>query len=205
MNGLGGWFPKSYASVIERRPSPVYPRATQTIPGLRVDEDGYYVAMYPYDSNEPGDLLFSVGEMIRVTKKDGDWWTGVIGSRTGVFPSNYVKKAELEYEADYSSNVTAAASADLNLANAAAGRPNTAPINSEFESSAISVARAASSASSGAASPSNAQLRGGKKPQIATVIAPYTATSGELLSLQRGQLIMIRKVFFWVVARSTSG
>ncbi|XP_046986993.1 intersectin-2-like, partial [Schistocerca americana] len=33
----------------------------------------------------------------------------------------------------------------------------------------------------------------GKKPEIATVIAPYQATSSEQLSLQRGQLIMIRK------------
>ena len=37
------------------------------------------------------------------------------------------------------------------------------------------------------------QGRGAKKPEIATVIAPYSATSGEQLSLQRGQLIMIRK------------
>lgn len=33
----------------------------------------------------------------------------------------------------------------------------------------------------------------GKKPEIASVIAPYQATSPEQLSLQRGQLIMIRK------------
>ncbi|KAJ4434291.1 hypothetical protein ANN_22843 [Periplaneta americana] len=33
----------------------------------------------------------------------------------------------------------------------------------------------------------------GKKPEIATVIAPYQATSAEQLDLQRGQLIMIRK------------
>lgn len=37
------------------------------------------------------------------------------------------------------------------------------------------------------------QGRGSKKPEIATVIAPYSATSSEQLSLQRGQLIMIRK------------
>jgi hypothetical protein len=33
----------------------------------------------------------------------------------------------------------------------------------------------------------------GKKPEIASVIAPYQATSAEQLSLARGQLIMIRK------------
>lgn len=37
------------------------------------------------------------------------------------------------------------------------------------------------------------QSRSSKKPEIATVIAPYTATSSEQLSLTRGQLIMIRK------------
>ena len=35
--------------------------------------------------------------------------------------------------------------------------------------------------------------QGKKKPEIATVIAPYQATSKEQLSLSRGQLIMIRK------------
>ena len=33
----------------------------------------------------------------------------------------------------------------------------------------------------------------GKKGEIATVIAPYQATSSEQLSLQRGQLVCIRK------------
>lgn len=30
-------------------------------------------------------------EVVLVTKKDGDWWTGTIGDRSGVFPSNYVQ------------------------------------------------------------------------------------------------------------------
>jgi len=34
---------------------------------------------------------------------------------------------------------------------------------------------------------------GTKKPEIATVVAPYTATSKEQLSLQRGQMILVRK------------
>lgn len=36
-------------------------------------------------------------------------------------------------------------------------------------------------------------MKNSKKPEIATVIAPYSATSTEQLSLLRGQLIMIRK------------
>lgn len=50
-----------------------------------------YIACYPYESAEIGDLVFTVGEQIKVIKKDGDWWTGVIGTRTGIFPSNYVQ------------------------------------------------------------------------------------------------------------------
>jgi Variant SH3 domain len=33
----------------------------------------------------------------------------------------------------------------------------------------------------------------GKKPEIAQVLAPYKATSTEQLSLNRGQLVMVRK------------
>jgi hypothetical protein len=54
----------------------------------------YYVALYPYQSMEAGDLSFQHGEVVLVVKKEGDWWTGTIGDRQGIFPSNYVQKAE---------------------------------------------------------------------------------------------------------------
>lgn len=47
--------------------------------------------MYTYESNEQGDLSFQQGDIVMVTRKEGDWWTGVVGNKTGVFPSNYVK------------------------------------------------------------------------------------------------------------------
>ena len=103
--------------------------------------------MYPYESNEPGDLTFEAGEMVLITKKDGDWWTGSIGNRTGVFPSNYVQRAELQFEAAADSEVEAATAAaeTAAIAKAAAApvaksvnqsdskRPNTAPVDGEFE------------------------------------------------------------------------
>lgn len=104
--------------------------------------DEVYVAMYPYESGEPGDLTFVAGEMITVTKKEGDWWTGSIGSsRTGVFPSNYVQKAELQSEAAADSEVEAATAAGKAAAEALqfadslsnGKRPNTAPVDSEIE------------------------------------------------------------------------
>lgn len=55
-----------------------------------------YIALYPYSSVEPGDLTFNEGEEILVTQKDGEWWTGSIGERTGIFPSNYVKPKDQE-------------------------------------------------------------------------------------------------------------
>lgn len=56
----------------------------------------YYVALYPYTSTEPGDLMFNQGEVVLVVKKEGEWWTGVIADRTGIFPSNYVQKADTQ-------------------------------------------------------------------------------------------------------------
>lgn len=54
------------------------------------------MSVYPYQSVESGDLTFNQGEVVLVTKKDGDWWTGVIADRTGIFPSNYVQKADTQ-------------------------------------------------------------------------------------------------------------
>lgn len=51
----------------------------------------YYIVLYPYESVEPGDLNMNQDEVVLVTKKDGDWWTGIIGDRSGIFPSNYVQ------------------------------------------------------------------------------------------------------------------
>ena len=50
--------------------------------------------MYAYQSGEAGELSFNQGDVINITKKDGDWWTGTLGDKTGIFPANYVKKME---------------------------------------------------------------------------------------------------------------
>ncbi|KAF4461660.1 SH3 domain-containing [Fusarium albosuccineum] len=55
------------------------------------------VAVYNFDADQPGDLGFKKGEVITILKRtesDNDWWTGQIGTRTGIFPSNYVKMKE---------------------------------------------------------------------------------------------------------------
>lgn len=55
-----------------------------------------YIALYPYQSAEPDDLCFDQNDVIKVIKKDGEWWTGVLNGKTGVFPSNYVQKMEYQ-------------------------------------------------------------------------------------------------------------
>lgn len=82
-NGIKGWFPKSYVKEITAN-------QTAVVDGL----NEYYVALYPYTSAETGDLTFNQGEVILVTKKEGDWWTGTIADRNGIFPANYVEKCE---------------------------------------------------------------------------------------------------------------
>uniref|UniRef100_A0A673Z1I3 Intersectin-1 n=1 Tax=Salmo trutta TaxID=8032 RepID=A0A673Z1I3_SALTR len=132
VQGQRGWFPKSYVKLIS---GPVRKPCSSDM--LCFPE---YIAMYTYESNEQGDLTFQQGDVIVVTKKEGDWWTGVVSGKTGVFPSNYVKPKDSE-----------------------------------------------------GLGPAGKTGSLGKKPEIAQVIAPYTATGAEQLTLAPGQLILIRK------------
>ncbi|KAK9781448.1 putative DUF500 and domain-containing protein [Seiridium cardinale] len=55
------------------------------------------VAAYTFESDTAGDLTFKKGEVITILKRtdnETDWWTGMIGTRHGIFPSNYVKMRE---------------------------------------------------------------------------------------------------------------
>ncbi|GAM89880.1 hypothetical protein ANO11243_079200 [Dothideomycetidae sp. 11243] len=55
---------------------------------------GQAVAKFNFDPDQPGDLGFKKGDVITILKRTdnaADWWTGRIGDREGVFPSNYVE------------------------------------------------------------------------------------------------------------------
>ena len=55
---------------------------------------GQAVAKFTFDADQPGDLGFKKGEVITIVKRtenETDWWTGRIGEREGIFPSNYVE------------------------------------------------------------------------------------------------------------------
>jgi len=52
------------------------------------------IAKFTFDADQPGDLGFKKGEVITILKKtdnETDWWTGRVGEREGIFPSNYVE------------------------------------------------------------------------------------------------------------------
>ncbi|XP_049690871.1 intersectin-1 isoform X3 [Accipiter gentilis] len=152
VQGQKGWFPKSYVKLISgpiRKSTSMDSGSSESpaslkrvaSPATKAAMSGEeYIAMYTYESSEQGDLTFQQGDMILVTKKDGDWWTGTLGDKSGVFPSNYVRLKDSE-------------------ASGAAGKTGSL----------------------------------GKKPEIAQVIASYTATGPEQLTLAPGQLILIRK------------
>ncbi|KAJ8350168.1 hypothetical protein SKAU_G00252980 [Synaphobranchus kaupii] len=152
VQGLRGWFPKSYVKLISgplrqsisvesgSSDSPPIVKRPSPSPSKPLEPGEEFIAMYTYESNEQGDLTFQQGDVIVVLKKEGDWWTGTVADRTGVFPSNYVKPRDSEVLGP-------------------AGKTGSL----------------------------------GKKPEIAQVIAPYSATGAEQLTLAPGQLILIRK------------
>uniref|UniRef100_A0A4W5MM14 Intersectin-1 n=1 Tax=Hucho hucho TaxID=62062 RepID=A0A4W5MM14_9TELE len=152
VQGQRGWFPKSYVKLISgpvRKSMSIESGSSDSPPTMKrptpsptktMDPGEEYIAMYTYESNEQGDLTFQQGDVIVVNKKEGDWWTGVVSGKTGVFPSNYVKPKDSE-----------------------------------------------------GLGPAGKTGSLGKKPEIAQVIAPYTATGAEQLTLAPGQLILIRK------------
>lgn len=102
VHGGRGWFPKSYVRIIpgnevkRKEPESLYAAVNKKPTSTTYAVGEEYIALYPYSSVEPGDLTFAEGEEILVTQKDGEWWTGSIGDRSGIFPSNYVKPKDQE-------------------------------------------------------------------------------------------------------------
>ncbi|XP_025833067.1 intersectin-1 isoform X2 [Agrilus planipennis] len=150
----------------------------------------YCIANFPYQSIEQGDLSFNAGDIITVVKKEGDWWTGKLGDVVGIFPSNYVQK----YDPNANNNKDVVTAAPTNVAASTPPSFGTQQENTssqmDNEVSQINENKPSEKINETSTTPA---LKGSKKPEIASVIAPYQATSPEQLSLARGQLIMVRK------------
>ncbi|XP_065226196.1 intersectin-2 isoform X2 [Planococcus citri] len=179
VQGFAGWFPVSYVKEV-----------AATTAAEESEEESYYTAIYPYQSTEPDDLCFEQNDLIKVIKKDGDWWTGVLNGRTGVFPSNYVQKADYSAPAPVTQRQPPALSPVTDNNASQIPRCASAPPTQLENQYSVMMDRAMTPDFS---TLSSSEVPKGKKPELATVIAPYQATSKEQLSLHRGQLIMVRK------------
>ncbi|KAF2202922.1 DUF500-domain-containing protein [Delitschia confertaspora ATCC 74209] len=78
------------------KPKPSRPTAPKPVFGAKKASLGpdQAIAKFTFDPDQPGDLGFKKGDVITILKRtdnDTDWWTGRIGDREGIFPSNYVE------------------------------------------------------------------------------------------------------------------
>lgn len=86
---------------VNKGPSPARPTAPKPVfnkPAPRAATLGLNqaIALYTFEGDQAGDLSFKKGDIITITKRTeskNDWWTGTVGGRIGIFPSNYVDTA----------------------------------------------------------------------------------------------------------------
>ncbi|GIZ40231.1 hypothetical protein CKM354_000358100 [Cercospora kikuchii] len=77
-------------------PAPGRPSAPKPAFGSKLASasPGQAIAKFTFEADQPGDLGFKKGDVIDIVKRtenEADWWTGRIGNREGIFPSNYVE------------------------------------------------------------------------------------------------------------------
>ncbi|TNN60807.1 Intersectin-2 [Liparis tanakae] len=207
LNSEQGWFPKTYVTVLGEEESPDLksspPDASESSDSLQLEE---YTALYTYDSPELTDLTFGEGDLILVSKKDGEWWHGSIGASAGVFPSNYVKPKE--------SDTSSISGKKKEIAQVIRARPSTTPEQLTLETSQLILVLGKNASGwwlgelqargkkrqKGWFPASHVKILGsnsGKStpaPQpVCQVIAiyDYTAANGDEMSFSKGQLISV--------------
>ncbi|XP_033095717.1 SH3 domain-containing protein 19-like isoform X2 [Anneissia japonica] len=91
-NGNTGMFPKNFVEVIEDIPESVQIKVDSPVSsgsGPRCK------ARFDYESDEPSDLTFEEGTLIKLVARVGDeWLKGELNGRAGIFPQAYVEIIE---------------------------------------------------------------------------------------------------------------
>jgi len=73
------------------KPKPARPTAPKPNFGKKADQA---IAKFTFEGEQEGDLSFKKGDIITIvqrTDNETDWWTGRVGAKEGIFPSNYVE------------------------------------------------------------------------------------------------------------------
>ncbi|CAM9372706.1 unnamed protein product, partial [Choristocarpus tenellus] len=115
LNGKSGWFPVNHVAISDQARAAVSLADTNTarvmpqaqmlpsqapvlIPtvggagaGVAVGEDTVR-ALFNYKAEDTDEIGFFRGDLIKVLSRNGGWWRGTVGGKTGLFPSNYVEK-----------------------------------------------------------------------------------------------------------------
>ncbi|KAK4336868.1 hypothetical protein RND71_043903 [Anisodus tanguticus] len=160
-NNKTGWVPKTYIYLTE--------------------DAQYYISSFAFESQEEGDLTFDVNELIYVSKKEDQWWTGEITeTRKGVFPSTFVREAT--YEEIIAANKCPSSSNLTNLELETKKPLKETSSNASVQNTPLKSTDTLKSKKSKS-----------KKPEIVSVIANYKANGKEQLDLEKGQLIQVRK------------
>ena len=199
LDGRSGWFPEAFVEIYDENAAPVesevVPEVVEEVAEAPAEAAAgeYYVALYPYESTEPGDLAFQVGETVLVTQTEGEWWTGSIGpDRSGLFPGNYVAKLD-----EHSEKPAAVEENPPQDVTDGAGDIATEQTKNELEPfEEAEIKREMSEITSQRVLKSPKPTKGsGKKYEIATVLANYQPSASGLgqLTLTRGQLVTVRK------------
>ena len=82
-----GWFPATFVKINEPD-APAAAAAAAAAPSAATEE---VRALFPYAGQQDDELAFEEGDVITVTAKNGEWWTGELRGKEGVFPANFVE------------------------------------------------------------------------------------------------------------------
>ncbi|KAK7902035.1 hypothetical protein WMY93_018804 [Mugilogobius chulae] len=187
-------------------PSPVLGQG-EKVEGLQAQ------ALYPWRAKKDNHLNFNKNEIITVLEQQDMWWLGELQSgQRGWFPKSYVKliSATMQPSAGVASRNKNSSDVGPTDSPPNGKRPSPSPTKPEVGEEYIAMYTYESvvggktgvfpsnyvkprDSSSDSLSLSGKTGSLGKKPEIAQVIAPYTATGAEQLTLAPGQLILIRK------------
>ena len=133
-------------------------------------------------------MSLNKGDIILVTKKSGDWWTGVLDGREGVFPFNYVQEVDPREEMDSPHTENVPEPTEIGAASV-----QSVPLRSHFNSTASSNS-AADTGRQKLDPPGGAtSISVVTQPLIARVTVAFQAEQDAQLSLAPGELIKVVK------------